>query len=188
MSGAPEIITDLKDKLAKAEAKVGRIRASLTAATKEYEELVTAISVLTKHGYVAGDAGKQQPVVSAATGFTNANHALLFISVPEGEQYAVSPKEVTDLVHRDGRADLTPDYIRTVLWRMADRGTLQSKDGRYWRPKKEEAPAEAEASNFMGPVGRERGYPPSTPEGSTPSGSTPSQPEKETDWEDDVPF
>lgn len=36
-----------------------------------------------------------------------------------------------------------------------------------------EGPTEAGPSNDAGPVGREGGYPPSTPEGSTPSGSTP---------------
>lgn len=73
---------------------------------------------------------------------------------------------------------------------ISSRGILQSKDGRYWKPKKEEASGdEPKASNSMGPVGREGGYPPSTPEGSIPSGSTPVQAASfDADLDDDVTF
>lgn len=85
---------------------------------------------------------------------------------------------------------------------MAKRNELRKDDGRYWRPvisqssdvmsENDKAP-EPEASgafNRLGPVGREGGYPPSTPEGSTPSVSTQVQrrPTFDDDLDDDVPF
>lgn len=190
MTDVRSFAADIKERRTKAQAKVNRLRNSLAAATKDLEELDVALNVLVKHGYIEGDEDQPQPAIAEAAGFSNENHALLYSYVPEGEASAISPKEVTDAIHATGRTDLNADYVRTVLWRMAQRNTLESRDGRYWRPtKKEEAPAEAEASQFRGPVGREVGYPPSTPEGSNPSGSTPSQAAEVDAWDDDdVPF
>ena len=57
---------------------------------------------------------------------------------------------------------------------------------------KEGGPATAEPLSNLGPVGRERGYPPSAPEGSTPSGSTapqsPSAGGYSRDLDDEIPF
>jgi hypothetical protein len=179
---------DLKQKHAKARAKLDKLRASMAAAEKDFDELDTALNVLTKHGYIEDEAHPAAGIGAAVA--TNETHMYLLKFVPEGEIGAIAPKEVADIVRSTGRNDLDPDYIRTVLWRLAQRGILMNKDGRYWRPKKDEAPdAEAsEASNSMGPVGREGGYPPSTPEGSIPSGSTPVQAADEGDLDDDVPF
>jgi hypothetical protein len=181
---------DLKQKHAKAQAKLDKARANLIAAQKDFEELDTALNVLTKHGYIDDEDTKASgPSASVAP---NETHAFLLRFVPAGEIGAIAPKEVADMVRSHGRDDLDPDYIRTVLWRLAQRGVLMNKDGRYWRPRKDEAPdAEtSEASNSTGPVtGRERGYPPSTPEGSIPSGSTHVQPSAfDEDLDDDVPF
>jgi len=66
---------------------------------------------------------------------------------------------------------------------------LQSKEGRYWRPKNEEAPAETGASNRAGLVtGRGSGFPPSPPGGSIPPSSTHVPTGFEADLDDDVPF
>lgn len=190
MTDSPAFVTDLIEKRAKAEAKVKRMEASLAAARKDFDELDVAVNVLTKHGYIQGDEGQAAPAITAQNGL-NDTYSYLLRFVPFGEDLAIAPKEVTDMVRRDGRADLSGDYIRTALWRMGQRGVLEGNDGRYWRPKKEEAPdaSTSGASETTGPVtGRERGYPPSTPEGSIPSGSTHVQAAYESDLDDDVPF
>jgi hypothetical protein len=180
--------SDLVEKRTKAQTRVKSLETKLAAARKDFDELDVAVNVLTKHGYIEDEAHPAAGIGAAVA--TNETHMYLLKFGPEGEIGAIAPKEVADIVRSTGRNDLDPDYIRTVLWRLAQRGILMNKDGRYWRPKKDEAPdAEAsEASNSMGPVGREGGYPPSTPEGSIPSGSTPVQAADEGDLDDDVPF
>lgn len=186
---------DLVEKRSKAQARVKSLEVKLASARKEFDELNVAVTVLTRHGYLrADDAAEAAPAPAEADTGDRLNDTYMFLLrfIPFSADWAVAPKHVTSEVHQKGRTDLSADYIRTALWRMGQRGILESNgDGRYWRPRKNEAPdAEtSEASETTGPVtGRERGYPPSTPEGSIPSGSTPSQPAAEVDWEDDVPF
>jgi hypothetical protein len=190
----PPSLNDLIEKREKAAARVKRAEAALGNAKKDFEELEIALNVLAKHGFIAGDQAQPKPKIVEAVGFTNPKHGMIFDQIPIGERYAVSPKEIIDAVRSKG-SNVTPDYVRTVLWRFADRGTVENTDGRYWRHPLEQEKEEAsdaetsEASETTGPVGREGGYPPSTPEGSIPSGSTPVQAHSfDEDLDDDVPF
>lgn len=98
-------------------------------------------------------------------------------------------------INRDTLRSQMSAYRQSGLVVSVDDGWFELTDeGRKavgLEPKKVEAPdAEtSEASEELGPVtGRERGYPPSTPEGSIPSGSTPSSPVSfDTDLDDDDP-
>jgi len=193
MSCAPQLL-DLLDKREKAAARVKRAEVSLASAKKDFEELDIAVNVLTKHGFITGDTAQPKPKIVEAVGFTNPKHHLIFEQVPVGRSYAISPKEIIDAVRSKG-GEVSPDYVRTVLWRFADKGTVINTDGRYWRHPLEQEKEEAsdaetsEASDFTGPVGRGTGFPSTPPEGSTPSGSTHAQAAYfDADLDDDVPF
>jgi len=108
----------------------------------------------------------------------------------------MAPKDVTAALHASGRNDVTSDYVRTTLWRMAQRGLLKSNNGLYWRDTVEvEGVAAPDAgtsradNKTVGPHGGGEVFPADTPEGSIPSGSTPSSPAPwGDDLDDDIPF
>lgn len=181
-----ETATLLREKEASLDRRVSRLRGSLEKAEAELAEVRTALKVLIGLGLVEEEQGQSEP--DGGNEALNENQSAVLSCVPFGEENAVAPKTIIDTLEFTGQA-LNGDYVRTVLWRAATkRNLIRSKNGLYWRDK-EEAPAEAEASRNSGPVGRERGYPPSTPEGSTPSGSTRPPLGFETELEDDdVPF
>ena len=167
MSDVPQYVTDLIDLHAKAQARMKRAEATFGAAKKDFDDLDVALSVLRKHGYLPADPHQPAPK-SAGSGEEplNDNYLLMLRHIPFRADWAVAPKYVTGEVHKKGREDLSADYIRTALWRMAKRGILESNDGRYWRPRKEEASdAEtAEASKVrmgLADGSQGRGYPPS---------------------------
>lgn len=196
MEGTAAVGIDLRAAFNKADSKVKRLESALAAARDERDELATTMRVLIKHGYMPDDA--DLPVVTPKTGDMNERQLLVYSSVPIGEQRAIAPKLITEALHADGYVEITADYVRTTLWRLGQRNTLQVRNGLYWREPDEAEKVEApgaetpRASEELGPVtGRERGYPPSTPEGSIPSGSTPSRPlvlQEDHDLDDDVPF
>src|SRR5206468_3807304 len=138
----------------------------------------TAIRVIERMNGVS-DTAKITPV--------GENAAMILRYMGDGQAAGISPKEVHDMIVAMEDADISADLVRTQLWRMAKRGLLKSKDGRYWRPRNDEAPdAEtSEASNTTGPAdGSQGGATHLHPEGSIPSGSTPSQDAIVADWED----
>lgn len=197
MSANPDVAGDLKSKLSKADARVRRLESTLSNARKERDELATALRVLVKLGHIEDDSGAASDEIEAAT--ANERQSLVLDQVPEGQQYAVAPKDVTSALHALGLTDITADYVRTTLWRFAQRELLKNADGLYWRaitPDTENVTAPdartSEADNFMGPAtGRGTGFPPTPPEGSIPSGSTP--PSDYKPWhvvpdDDDIPF
>jgi hypothetical protein len=180
-------LADLKEKRAKAQAKLEKARANVVTALKDFEELDTAINVLTKHGYIQGDV-EQAPMDKPVE--VNETYALLLRFLPRGEHMAMAPKQITELMISKGY-ELDPDYVRTALWRMAQRDILINRDGRYWWPRpKEEAPdAEtSEASESTGLAGHGGSDCQPASESSSLSRSTPSQTVQVADWDDDVPF
>jgi hypothetical protein len=200
VTDSPALAADLKDKLSKAEAKVIRTRTAYETAVRERDEFHVAMKVLIKHGYIQEEGSAPYGVFEKATGAgtvaLNEDQTLVLDSVPYGEQFATPPRDVVNIIHAGGRDDLSGDYIRTTLWRLARRDILKSANGLYWRPltsENVEAPdAHAtEASDDLGPVtGRGRVFPAKPPEGSIPSGSTPSNVADDFDslLDDDVPF
>ncbi|WP_306025827.1 hypothetical protein [Oceaniradius stylonematis] len=104
-----------------------------------------------------------------------------------------TPAEIADLLTRNGR-ETTNTTVSSILSRLRKDGQAENRDGRWFLPNGGgEDSAEAEPKQDQGPVGRERGYPPSAPEGSSPSGSTPSHQERATndfvrDLDEEIPF
>lgn len=124
-------IADLREKRDKAEARVRRTKANHEAAVRDFEELDCAYTVLIKHGYIK-DAAGHEPAGAAM----NETQALVLSCVPYGEVFAIAPKDVANMLHARGRDDITADYVRTTLWRLAKREILKSEGGLYWRPGK----------------------------------------------------
>jgi hypothetical protein len=102
------------------------------------------------------------------------------------------------MLNRSGRDDISADYVRTTLWRLAKRGVIESNNGLYWRVSAQEAFGKTEAPGAQTPEASEvSGLADGSqgrathldPEGSIPSSSTP--PRFDPNWDDldaDVPF
>lgn len=187
-------LTRLRDALTKAETKANRLRSQLNGVEKEAEELATAIRVLERIEGIES--------TTTAPPAMNENAAAILKHVGYGRNEGRAPIQIFDALLGEGRHDLNADLVRTQLWRMSKRGTLESENGRYWKPEAERPKAEnvaapdaetSEADNgTVGPLGGGSGFPPASPEGSIPSGSTSTEaigrmivPE---DLDDDVPF
>jgi hypothetical protein len=195
MNVTEAVATDLRTKLSKAESKVKRLESTLQQARQERDELAVAMRVLVKHGYL--DADHIVPANTNRNAEMNEMQNLVFLGVPHNRAEAVAPKDVTATLHASGHTDISGDYVRTTLWRLAQRDMLNNENGKYWRseaPEPENVAASdaraPEADTIAGPLGGERGYPPSAPEGSIPSGSTfrPNVSNFADDMDDDIPF
>lgn len=196
MTATDSVAVDLKNKLSQAEARVRKFESSLQKAREDRDELAVTLRVLGKHGYMGLD--ETAGVTAGRAGEMNALQALVTACVPGFDSPGITPKNVTTVLHTAGRQDVSGDYVRTTLWRMAQRGILKSENGRYWRI---ESPA---AGNVAAPdaqtpradnestgpdTGRGTGFPSTPPEGSIPSGSTFVQGSGYADdLDDDIPF
>jgi hypothetical protein len=185
-----------RDRLAKAEARLKRAEKAVESARSEVADLRIAVRVMAEITGESAEPTTQESSVSSRV-------SQIFSLLPVGEQNGVAPAQIYEKFKLMDGDDISADTFRTTIWRMKDKiylftgqmpAAVRSADGKYWRDpiaRKEAPDAEAaEASKSMGPVGREGGYPPSTPEGSIPSGSTPVQTTSEwdEDLDDDVPF
>jgi hypothetical protein len=198
VSADPAFAAAIREKFLKSGQRVKRAESALEKAKFDHDELAVTMRTLIRHGLIEDEDSTGRDVPTAAD--MNEAQSVVLSFVPKGESAAASPKDIISELHNAGRDDLTADYIRTTLWRFAKRGALKSDNGMYWWPPaatKAEivAAPDAETSEAdnasAGPLGGERGFPPTTPEGSNPSGSTSSQyggfnvPD---DLDDDVPF
>lgn len=117
-------LDQLREMKAKLDLKWSRLQSQLAGVTTERDEIDTAIRVLER---LEGIAAAQE-VAS-----TNENGTLILRHVGLGESEAQAPKDIQERLVRDGH-DLSPDLVRTQLWRMAKRGLLESENGKYWKP------------------------------------------------------
>ncbi|MBZ9870167.1 hypothetical protein LB542_04725 [Mesorhizobium sp. BR1-1-9] len=164
MSIAKEILKQKRQELL---AQVAEIR-------KDIREIEAALEVL----------GGETRTVAGTIYTGNANFSLL----PAGaspinnaiidaiSQGNTTPAAIFDFITEQRQIDTSKNSVSTRLSKMKNDGLIDN-DGQGWTvvKKAEGSGAEApEPSNHpaLGPVGRERGYPPSAPEGSNPSGST----------------
>lgn len=196
MTATETVANDLQARLSRAETRVKKCESALESAKLERDELAIAVRVLLKHGHIVVD---HISPVQAKIGDLNETQNLVLLSVPANSARAVAPKDVTQQLHALGYPDISADYVRTTLWRLAKRQLLANDNGLYWRTSGDEAEnvaapdarAPRAVNESTGPVGREGGYPPSTPEGSIPSGSTQSLSDEARamlDYDDDIPF
>lgn len=98
-------------------------------------------------------------------------------------QSAVPYSVIHETYQKVANADITPSAVRDRVRQLVKMGWMDGEAAHGFTVtqaaadrfgfRKNEGPTFAGPSSSAGPVGREGGYPPSTPEGSTPSGSTP---------------
>ncbi|RWO77593.1 hypothetical protein [Mesorhizobium sp.] len=145
------------------------------------------------------DAAKATAVSSGA-GPSPINNAIID-AISQGN---TTPATIFDFITEHRQIDTSKASVSTRLSKMKHEGLIDN-DGQGWAlvGKAEGSGAETpEPSNTeLGPVGRERGYPPSAPEGSIPSGSTVVQnlqagvanvqatmPARSRELDDEIPF
>lgn len=196
MTATDSVAADLKSKLSQAEARVRKLESSLEKAREDRDELAVTLRVLGKHGYMG--AAETEAVTAGRGAEMNALQAVVIACVPGSGSPGITPKNVTAILHTAGRPDVSGDYVRTTLWRMAQRGVLKSENGQYWRIETPDA-ENVEAPDALTPrannestgpdTGRGTGFPPTPPEGSIPSGSTSHFTGGFADeMDDDIPF
>ena len=127
-----DAISILEQNLKKLRVKVERLRGQLGAAETELVESETAIRVLTRLGL--------SPVVEGAAAEDNRgnSHAQVLGVLPSSPDEAKTPKEIHVALLEAGITSITPDNVRTILYRSAKqdangKAAVSSKDSRYWR-------------------------------------------------------
>lgn len=180
MSQTNPAITVLTQERDETAAEIERLSERLKEARAKQRSLDEAIAVLT---------GQPVPERGRATGPT-LNELILSLLSSEGPGH--SPAEIAESLTKGGR-ETTNTTVSSLLSRMKKEGQAENREGRWFLPiENDEGPDNAGPQSELGPVGRERGYPPSAPEGSIPSGSTASHQERaETfsrDLDDEIPF
>ena len=122
----------LRDKLAKAEAKVQRHEKSLESARTELSDLQIALRVF--ENLTGESSSGTQPGPSAAVAERQAE-ILRLLSV--GRKQAHAPAELFASYELVGKESITIDTFRTTIWRMKDREfgdwLVRSDDGLYWK-------------------------------------------------------
>ncbi|RWP58003.1 hypothetical protein [Mesorhizobium sp.] len=105
----------------------------------------------------------------------------------------LTPLEIASALSASGR-ETSNTSVSSILSRLKADG-LAEKAGDGWKKIENAKGSDAQTSEpfeEMGPVRRERGYPPSAPEGSIPSGSTASSHlgdgRKSADLDEEIPF
>jgi hypothetical protein len=176
MSLAREILKQKKQELL---AQAAEIR-------KGIRDLDAALEVLgePETGKSAAIAGQSSPI-----------NAAILEAISHGNG---TPESIYLFIRDQTSVETTKNSISTRLSKLKNDGLIDH-DGQGWvlanKAEGSDAPT-SEPSDKSGPVGRERGYPPSAPEGSTPSGSTASydlgdilgEKLRERSLDDEIPF
>ena len=128
-----DTVSLLRERLAKAEAKVTRAERSLEAARNEVGDIQTTLRVLDE---LAGETKRSEGGSDQSNRLTS-----LLLAIPDSEFASASPAEMWEgfkLVYTDP-ANL--EAFRTAVWRMKDKSytwkgeswIVRAADGRYWR-------------------------------------------------------
>jgi hypothetical protein len=118
-------VTELESRLRKAQSKALKAKAAFDAATEEAARLETALSVIQE---VMGGS----PTQSAGKGTLTRKQHILFSALKFGQNNAQSPIDIYQSIKGDPAFDGDVNYVRTTLWRMADKGMIGSSNGAYW--------------------------------------------------------
>lgn len=157
-------------------AKRQEMLAQISELRKGLREIDQALEILEP---ALGNEGRTVISVGSST----VNDAIIW-AVSNG---AGTPAEIYNFITNDLSMETSKNSVSTRLSKMKNEGLLDH-DGEHWvLPKKAKGSdgGTSEPLSDQGPVGRERGFPPTTPEGSIPSGSTASQ-KPAGDWDGPV--
>jgi hypothetical protein len=154
-----------------------RMQTDIAELRRGIREIDTALAAI--EGVDGSAAASQQPS-------SPINHGIID-AISNGCR---TPSAIHSFLESRG-VDTSRQSVSTRLQRLKNDGLI-AHDGERWTLPKDEGPDdESGPSDQLGPVGRERGYPPSAPEGSIPSGSTASQSPSSgfsRDLDDEIPF
>lgn len=130
-----DTISILKDRLAKAQAKIQRYEKSLESAKNEVADIHTTLRIL---GEIGGESA--QPSGQGSTGASKRQGEIL-LTLANAESNATTPAELFERYKILGSEDINLDTFRTAVWRMKDKTflydglpwTVMSHDGKYWK-------------------------------------------------------
>ncbi|MBP6362115.1 MAG: hypothetical protein KA329_01170 [Novosphingobium sp.] len=132
------IIEQLKERHAKAKAKVERAEKALESARSEFSDIDTAMRVLAEM-QGGGTQGQGRGNASEAVAERQAN---ILKILREGRFSALEPKELHARYSLTFGDEVSLDTFRTTIWRMKDRGPytdgseswiVDNDEGRYWK-------------------------------------------------------
>ena len=119
-------ISELESRLKKAESRASKAKAAFDAATAEALRLETALSVVRE---MIGT-----PTATAQSGGNLTSRQQIVVnSLKFGQNNALSPVDVFQVASENFSFEGDVNYVRTTLWRMADKGVIGNANGAYWR-------------------------------------------------------
>ncbi|MFO6429122.1 hypothetical protein ACLBKT_03420 [Erythrobacter sp. W302b] len=133
-----DILEQLKDRHAKAKARLEKAEKALESARSEFSDIETALRVLQEMQGIGASGG----VKSVATEVVAERQSNILKVLREGRNSALEPKELYVYYSLTFGDDVSLDTFRTTIWRMKDRGpfadgetrwTVENEDGRYWK-------------------------------------------------------
>lgn len=119
-------IADLESRHKKAQSRALKAKAAFESATKEALRLETALSVVREIMGVSD-------MPSDSVGSLSEKQKILINSLKYGENNAMSPIDIYAIASSDPSFNGDVNYVRTTLWRMANKDNIGSANGTYWR-------------------------------------------------------
>lgn len=140
-----DVLAALKDRRAKAEAKIARARKALEMAKKELDDLEAAERVIAS---ISGESVS----ATASQGSVSERDRVMTKLLATEMSGAQTPAELHQIYLDETGDDINLDAFRTALWRLqkkeirgvANIWVVRSDGGRYWR---ESAEADANGSD-----------------------------------------
>jgi hypothetical protein len=119
-------IAELETRLKKAQSRAEKAKIALESASIEVTRLETALSVIREM------SGNNAPS-TAAVGNLTQKQQIVINSLKYGQNNAMSPVDIYQVASGDPAFNGDVNYVRTTLWRMADKGAIGGANGTYWK-------------------------------------------------------
>lgn len=146
-----DVLAALKDRRAKAEARIARARKALEIAKKELDDLEAAERV------ISAISGESLGIPAAPSNISERDRTMTKLLATDASA-AQAPAELHAIYIEETGDDINLDAFRTALWRLqkkAVRGEsrdwlVRSEGGRYWREPIDVTASEDESSPIDG--------------------------------------
>ena len=119
-------ISELESRLKKMQTKAERAKIAFESTSAEVARLETALSVVME---MIG--GKSAP--SDGSPELTDRQRFVFNSLKIGQNNAMSPVDVYQVAKDHAGFEGDVNYVRTTLWRLANKGQIGGASGAYWR-------------------------------------------------------
>lgn len=120
-----DTVAILRDRLAKGEAKVARLRKQLESAETEVSDVQTALRVLDQ---LLNQSTSESGGGDGSTTLARQNDIVSFL--PEGRENATAPADLYETFKSLSFEQINIDTFRTTIWRM--KGKVYTLQGRKW--------------------------------------------------------